>query len=361
MAEHTAIDTDEVSLLELLQIALEQWRLLVVGPLVTGLFTLAVCFVITPTFTASTQFLPPQQQQSSAAAMLQSLGALGGLAGAATGLKNPADQYIALLKSRAVQDAVIAKFDLQNRYDETYLEDTRKELTGNVTITSGKDGLITLESSDTDPAVAANIANAHVQELRNLLGRLALTEAQQRRVFFEEQLNQTKVKLIAAERALKSSGLNISAIKASPQAAVDGLARLKAAVTAQEIRISSMRGYLADTAPDFKQAQNELSAMRAQLNQSELAEPSASSDTDYVARFRDFKYFETLFELFAKQYEIARVDESREGAVIQVVDVATPPEKKSKPRRALTTVIATLASGFVLLLFVFARQAWNKR
>lgn len=78
---------------------------------------------------------------------------------------------------------------------------------------------------------------------------------------------------------------------------------------------------------------------------------------DYITNYRNFKYYETLYELFAKQYELARVDESREGAVIQVLDAAQPPEHKSKPKKALIAIIATLASGFALLLFVFLRQA----
>ena len=76
-----------------------------------------------------------------------------------------------------------------------------------------------------------------------------------------------------------------------------------------------------------------------------------------MAKYREFKYQETLFELFAKQFEVAKVDESREGAVIQVLDAAQPPERKSKPKKALIAIIATLAAGFALLLFVFIRQA----
>jgi uncharacterized protein involved in exopolysaccharide biosynthesis len=190
------------------------------------------------------------------------------------------------------------------------------------------------------------------------MNRLAVTEAQQRRVFFEKQLSGAKDNLVKAEQALKASGVNSSALKASPVAAVEGLAKLKAAITAQEIKLASMRGYLTESAPDFKQAQTELSAMRGQLARAETEEPaSAGKDSDYIARFRDFKYHETLFELFAKQYEMARVDESREGAIIQVVDLAQPPERKSKPKKALVALLSTLATGFALLLFVFVRQA----
>lgn len=353
-----APEDDEISLLDLLQTLADNLRLLILGPLLAGLAALGITFAIAPTYTASVRFLPPQQQQSAAASMLASLGALGGLAGAASGLKSPADQYLAFIKSRAVQDALIDRFDLIKRYEEDLREDARKTLQTTARASSGsKDGLITVEVDDKDPKFAAQLANAHVEELQKLLARLAVTEAQQRRVFFEKQLQQAKDNLTRAELALKASGVNSSALKTSPQAAVEGVARLRAGITAQEIKIASLRGYLSETAPEFRQALTELSAMRTQLVRAEAQEPQSAGGSDYVARFRDFKYYETLFELFAKQYEVARVDESREGAIIQILDAAQPPERKSKPQKALIAVITTLAAGFALLLFVFVRQA----
>jgi uncharacterized protein involved in exopolysaccharide biosynthesis len=350
-------DEDEISLLDLLQVVVDNLRLLVIGPLLAGLLALGITFTIAPTFTATTKFMPPQQQQSGAAAMLAGLGALGGLAGAAGGIKNPADQYVAFVQSRSVQDALIDRFKLVERYEADFKQDARKELEANVQISSGKDGLITIEASDKDPAFAALLANAHVEELGTLLKRLAITEAQQRRVFFENQLNTAKDKLVKAEQALKASGLNSSALKSSPAAAVEGLAKLKATITAQEIKVASMRGYLTESAPDFKQAQTELAAMRAQMSRAEKEDPPSSTDSDYIAKFRDYKYFETLFELFSKQFEMAKLDEAREGAVIQVIDIAQAPERKSKPKKGLIALMSTLAAGFALLLFVFVRQA----
>jgi len=264
---------------------------------------------------------------------------------------------VAMLKSRSVQDALIDRFKLQERYNAEFKQDARKSLEGLVRINAGKDGLIDIEVDDKDPQFAADMANAHVDELRQLMGRLALTEAQQRRQFFEQQLKTTKDNLTRAEQALKATGVNSSALKSSPESAVATVAQLQAQIAAQEVKIGSMRGYLAESAPDFKQALTELSALRTQLSKLEKSTPSSEGDSDYVARFRDFKYHETLFELFAKQYELARADEAREGATIQVVDAAVPPERKSKPKKALIAVLATLATGFALLLFVFVRQA----
>jgi tyrosine-protein kinase Etk/Wzc len=349
-------DDDEISLLDLLQVIVDNLRLLVLGPLVCGLAALGYSLTIPPTYTAKTQFLPPQQQ-SSAASMLASLGALSGLAGAATGLKSPADQYIAFMKSVSVQDALIVRFKLVEKYEAKLKTDARMALAGSVRIASGKDGLISVEVDDKDPKFAADLANAHVDELRNLLAHLAVTEAQQRRMFFEKQLQTTKENFTKADLALKSSGINSSVLKSSPASAVEAVARLKAGISVQEVKLGTMRNYLTESSSDFKQALSELASLKAQLAKAEKEEPASKDASDYVARYREFKYQETLFELFAKQFELAKVDESREGAVIQVLDIAEPPERKAKPKQFMIAAIVTLASSFVLLLFVFVRSA----
>lgn len=355
-------DDDEISLLDLLQTIVDNLRLLVLGPLAVGITALGISLLIPPTYTAKTQFLPPQQQQSAAASMLASLGSLGGLAGAVGGIKNPADQFLAYMKSVTVQDTLIERFKLQERYEAKTKTDARFALTASVRATSGKDGLISVEVDDKDPKFAAELANAHVEELGKLLGKLATTEAQQRRLFFEKQLTIAKDKLIQSEIELKATGVSGSVLKSNPASAVAAVAGLQAGVTAQEVKLGAMRGFLAETAPEFKQALNELANLKAQLAKQEKDTPSnsnMSAQGDYVSKYREFKYNETLFELFAKQFEIAKVDESREGAVIQTLDAAQPPERKSKPKKALIAIIATLAAGFALLLFVFIRQALN--
>ncbi len=359
-----ALPDDEISLLDLLQVVADNLRLLLLGPLAVGLAALGISFLLTPTFTAKTQFLPPQQQQSAAASMIASLGSLGGLAGAAAGLKNPADQYVAFLKSVSVQDALIERFKLLEYYELKTKTDARAALNG-VRIASGKDGLISVEVDDKDPKFAADLANAYPEELQRLLARLAVTEAQSRRLFFEKQLATARDNLTKSDQALKATGVNSSALKSNPAAAVEAVARLRAGISAQEVKIAGMRGYLTDASPAMKQALTELSALRDQLAKAERDETPASSGSaagtsDYVARYRDYKYHETLLDLFTRQYEIAKVDEAREGAVVQVVDAAQPPERKSKPKKALIAVVATLASGFALLLWVFIRNALQK-
>ncbi len=356
-----AVDDDEgVSLFELMAVLAQHLKLLIAAPLLAGLAALGITYLIAPTFTAATTFLPPQQQQSAAASALAALGPLAGLAGAA-GVRTPADQYVALMQSVTVSDRIIEQFKLMQEYDAKFRQDARKELASNVRIAVGKkDGLITVEVDDKSPQRAADIANRYVDELRRMTSTLAITEAQQRRAFFERQLVQTRDKLTAAQQALQASGFSQGALKAEPKAAAEGYARLRAEVTAAEVRLQTMRGNLVDDTPEVRQQQAMLSALRSQLSKLEQA-GDAVGGPDYVGKYREFKYQETLFELFARQYELARVDESREGALIQVVDVAAPPEKKSKPKRAITAAATTVATLLLLIAFVFIRNSWRQR
>ena len=356
----SAVEGEELDLLDLLQVVIDNLRLLVIGPLLAGLVALGISFIVAPTYTAITRILPPLQQQSGAALMLQNLGSLGGLAGAATGLKNPNDQFMALIGSESVANALIDQFKLVSRYDLGYQVDARRQLSKLTQINSGKDNLITIDVDDKDPAIAAQMANAYVDELAKLLSRLAITEAQQRRAFFEKQLAQTRQNLNAAEIALRASGVNSSALKSSPEASIRPVIEMQARITAQEIKISTLRGYLTESSPEFKLAMTELSALRVQLGKLEssaAAVPATQADSNYIARLREVRYHESLNELFSRQFELAKADEAREGPVIQIVDVARAPERRSKPKRAVTAVLVLLTTGMLLLIFVFVRQS----
>lgn len=187
---------DEISLLNLFEVIAENLRLLIIGPIVAGLIGLGVAFWMTPIFTAKTTIIPPGQNNSSgAAALLGQLGGLGGLAGGAAGIKTPADQYIAYLESNTLRDQLIEQFKLMERYKAKYYEQARQALKGSSKITSDKkSGLITIEVSDQDPQFAANLANAYVSALSQMLGKMALEDAQSRRDLLELQINQATEK-----------------------------------------------------------------------------------------------------------------------------------------------------------------------
>lgn len=332
-------------------------RLLVAGPLAIGVMALGATYLIEPTFTAATTFMPPQQSQSGAATALASLGALANLAGAVGGVRATGDQYVSMLQSVTLRDRIIEHFGLDQAYKAKFRADTRQMLANNVRVTLGKkDGWITVEVDDKSPQRAAEIANRHVQELRMLSGSLAVTEAQQRRVFFEQQLAATRDRLKQAQAMLQASGFNPDALKAEPKSAAEAYARLRAELTGAEVQLQTLRGSLTDNAAQVQRQRAAVDALRAQLARVESSSVQPAGP-DYVSKYRDYKYQETLFELYARQFELARADESREGNLIQVIDAATPPERKSHPKRAVIAVGATLAAAMALAAWVVARGA----
>jgi len=354
--EDLSEEGDGIKLLDIVQTLAENARLLIFGPILVGLVALGVSFLFKPSYVAKTSIMTPQQQQGTAAAALAQLSALTGGAGAGAGLKSPAELYIGLLKSRTVADRMIDRFSIMKAPGVETREDARDILERITGITAGRDGLITIGVISRVPQLSAAVANAYVEELSSLTSRLAVTEAQQRRLFLEKEVAKVKEALVRAEIALGGVSVGENVLKFNPMAMGEGLATLKAQVMAKEVQLSSMRGVFTENSPNFRQTQRELAALRAQVGKFENASPTGDN-AEYISRYRDFKYNEALFEQLSKQYELAKIDESRDGAVIQVVDVAVPPERKDNMSKALIAILATLVAGFVLVVFVFVRRA----
>lgn len=354
-APWAAAEDAELSLGDILRPLRQRWLLLLITPLVAGVLGLGASFLIPPTFSAKATFLTPQTQGGAAAA-LASLGNLASLAGAPS-TRSPTDQLASLLASTTVADRLVDHFDLIKVYDKKFRMDARKELAENTRVAVGKrDGLISVEVEDRDPKRAAEMANQYIEELRTLTSRLALSEAQQRRAFFEGLMKKARDDLLKAQMALQSTGFNQGTLRAEPRAAAESYARIRAEVSAAEVKLEALRRALTDSASEVQRAQAELTALRAQLSRLERADASAAQP-DYLLRYREFKYQETLFELFSRQFEIARVDEAREGAVIQVVDAAMPPERRARPKRS---VVAGATALVVLVLLATALVAQDR-
>lgn len=349
-----------LSIVDLLVVLVENKWKLVLLPALSGGLAIAASFLIPPVYTARTVIIPPVQQHSAASMAVQSLGALAGLAGVSSGVQSPVDQYIALMQSNTVTDRLIEQFKLQSVYHTRLKQDTRRVLASRVAISAGKkDGLVSIEVDDVDPSRAAAIANSYVEQLRRLSRELAVTEAQQRRVFFEAQLQETKGRLTEAQQALERSGISEGSLREEPRAMADAYAAARSQVTASEARLRLLSTVMTAEAPEVKQLKSTLAFQRQQLRDIESARAEGNTDQNYFARYREFKYQEALFELFARQFESARLDEARDGAMVQVVDPAGVPEHKSKPKRLNMAITAAVVVWGLVLLFVFVREGFR--
>jgi uncharacterized protein involved in exopolysaccharide biosynthesis len=365
-------DSDEISLLDLLIVLAKHKRIVLGIPFVAAIAAAIISLLIPNIYTGTTRILPPQQSASAASALLSQLGgAVGGLAGAAGGafgIRNPNDLYIGMLKSRTVADNLITRFDLNKVYQQELQSDARKVLEGNTLIIAGRDGIITIDVDDRDPRRAAELANAYVDELMKLTKVLAVTEASQRRLFFERQLVQAKDNLTATEMAarqgLQKGGL--AQVDAQGRSMIEVTARLRAQISVKEVQIGSMRTFAAEGNPELQRTQEELQALKRELVRIEGSSPVTAvgkgevvgtSGLDNLSRLRDVKYYEFLYELLAKQYELAKIDEAKDATIVQVMDRAIEPDRKSKPRRSLIVLLSILVAVFVSIFWAFIREA----
>ena len=359
----------EISLLQLLIILAEKRGLILGVTAAFAIVSVAAAFLLPKWYTASARILPPQQNQSLASSFLSQLGGAGSLAAVAgkdLGLKNPNDLYVSMLKSRTVADALVQRFQLQAVYGKDILSDVRKKLEKCSDITDTRDGLIRISVQDRDPKRAAAMANDYVDQLRRMTAGLALTEAAQRRLFFDFQLQKAKESLALAEQNLSETQQRTGLIQLDSQAKaiIESVASVRGQIAAKELALRSMRTYATDQNAGVVLAQQELAAMRQQLTKLERQQNAGSGDLhiptkqipevglEYVRALREVKYNETIFEVLAKQYEIAKVDEAKQGSVIQVIDTAIEPDRHSWPTRWLLVLVSTTMGFLGSVLFV---------
>jgi len=326
----------------------------------------AITVLLIPSrYTAFTLVLPPGQNSSMSSALLGQLGgsgALTSLAGASLGIKNPGEIYVSLFRSRTVEDSIIQRFGLMARYGAKMPSNARTAFEAHSTVAlAAKDGLITISVTDRDPGKAAEIANGYIDEFRKLSANLAITEASQRRIFFQQQLKEAKENLAAAEEAMKGTeqSTGVFQIDSQTRVLIESAAALRAQIVAKEVQIQGMRSYATEDNPEIFEAKQQLAALQAQLARLADADQDSSSGLivpkgkvpeagmEYIRKLRDVKYYDTISELIAKQFEMAKLDEARQGAVIQVVDVAVPPDHRSYPKRTITVILAMVLAFFV--------------
>lgn len=332
----------------LLSVVKRKWFIAKVTLAVT-ILTIIVALFISRSYVAKTSILPPEQNQSLTAAMMGQLGSVAALAGKELGLKNPSDAYVLVLKSNAIGDQLIRRFDLMRLYKKKNLVDTLKALSDHTEISDDKSGVITIEFADKDPKRAADIANGYVEELRQVMKNLSVSEASQRRAFFEEQVGEAKQQLAESEIGLEGVEEKTGLIQLDSQAKaiIQQITNVRQQIAAREVRLQGMRSYATADNPYLQRTERELAALRGELSNLERQRNVGAGDTqiptagmpsaslDYLRKMRELKYNEMVFEVLSKQYELAKLDEAKEATSIQVFDPATPPDKPTKPHRSL--------------------------
>ena len=384
MTEHTNKDQnvqmqqpdDEINLLELLLVIVQHKKMIILTCVTTFIVACGLTLLMPNIYTATARILPSQEDSGGLSSMLGSMGGLASLAGISSG-GGKGELYVGMLKSRTVSDAIIERFDLMKHYEWNSRSGAYSAMAGMAKFSLGKDdGILSVSFEDEDPALAADIANAYVEELQKLNVKINLNNAGRERLFLEDRLKLVKRDLANAEDALKEFQEKNKAIRIDDQASaiIGAIASLKGELASKEVELGVLLSSQTEQNPQVVALREGIIQIKEQISKMERSPQGNEVSGDiflatsevpelgiqYARLLRDFKVQETLFELLTKQYEVAKISEAKSTSTIQILDNATPPDGKSKPKRAMIVILATFCAGFVSLIVAFVRGFGSK-
>ncbi|AJF07661.1 GumC family protein [Geoalkalibacter subterraneus] len=363
---------DEINLLDLLLVLVRNKWLIIGSCAVTFILACIYTLTLPNIFTANARLLPPQKESSGLSSMLGNMGGLAAMAGISAG-GGSGELYVGMLQSRAIADRIIERFDLMERFEWETRSDAYKNLNDKAQFNVGKtDGILTISVDDEDPRLASDMANAYVEELKALNVRLNLDSAGRERQFLEGRLAVVETDLITAEERLKNFQQENKAIKIDEQVQtiIEAISRLRGQLASREVELGVALSYQTEQNPQVKSLRESIAQLKEQIRRLEESPEGQRVPEDifistsevpelglqYVRLMRDFKVQETLYELLTRQLEVAKIEEAKNTSRFQVLDEAFPPDRKSKPKRALMVLLATFAVGFLSVLVAFMRE-----
>ena len=363
---------DTINLLDYLEVVVKRWRMIVKVMAVAFALSAGLSLLFKNIYSSTAMIIPPQKDSL--------MGLLGGLMGTGSGgggggvsglgellgKGSASDLYIGMLNSGTIKDRIIDRFKLMQLCKTKYRLDAYKVLDKMVDISSGKkDGIISITVEDKDPKLATDMANAFVDELGKLMVQLNVSGAGQNNSYLDNRINQVKVDLAKAEEALKNFQSRTKAldVPAQAQATIQGVAALKAQLATQEAQLSSLRSHFTDSAQEVKDIKASIGNIRGQIGQLEGTGGGASSipsvgsvpalGQEYVRLLREFKVQEATLEALVKMREMTRLSEEKNASGLQILQQATVPDKKIKPKRSVMVLLFTFVAGFGAVLYAF--------
>ena len=362
-------------------------RVTVIG----GLLTLLIAFLIPNRYESSTRLMAPDKGASASEALMTGLlsraggsGSGGGLVGLGAnllGLDNSGAMVVGVLNSRSVADSLVKRFDLKKVYRDRWDKDAREDLADRTNISQDrKSEIIAIAVEDRDPARAAAMATAYVDELNRLLALVNTSSAHRERVFIEERLKVVKQELDKASTQLADFSTKTTTLdlKEQGKAMVGAVATLQGELIAYETQLSGLQQIYTPNNVRVRSLQARVNELRHQLEQvrgSGVQPPPGTAEGDeeipsfrrlpalgvtYADLYREVKIREAVFETLTQQYEMAKISEAKEIPSVKVLDPANLPEKKSGPPRLLITALGVILSFVGCAMFVIGKATWRQ-
>ncbi len=346
----------------------------------TSVFLFLILYFIYPvTFNSPATVLPPENKSQ-----MGSLGSLLGgtdLSGLLTGgLSNANSQlYREILKSRSAAEYVVRKHDLIRYFDVKSEFEAAKKLSDKLNIEINKEGILTVSvdvSSSLIPMVfddldsvkrfSAVLTNSYIEALDKINRDKLTSKAKRARIYIEEQLNTTRIKLDSVETALMNFQEKNKAISLPEQvtAAIESAAKLKSEIIKTEIEIGLLRTNLSEDSKELQSLLKKQRQLQAQYDKLD------TGNQDYLLAFREVpelgkematiwrevKIQNEVYMLLQQQYYKEKIQENRDLPTVEVLDIAIPPLRKSSPKVVTSTISGGIFTFLLMSLIVLISE-----
>ena len=363
---------EEINLLDYFDVIFKRRKMIIRNSLLAGLMMLVLSLLLPKTYTATTTLLPPDEgdQNGLRSLLLNSPVSMFDVPGIPA---SSSDIFVEILKSRTVAEAVLSKKykgedteqNLYEIWDIANQTDAMNVLHEKSTIFANEQGIINISVEVQNAELSAQIANSFVEALDEVNREKSFSRAKNSRIYIEEQLKQTAVRLKKATTALADFQSEFKAVdlQAQTKVSIEKAGEIKGTIMAKEVELKVALQTLKRDNPIIRRLQKEVDELKIQFEHLQFGNSVPFEEQkDYFIPFadvpevglrlaeflRDVKVQETVWQLLNQQFYSAKIQEARDTPTVQVLDAAVQPERRTRPKRKLLVVVTSF------LTFVFS-------
>jgi tyrosine-protein kinase Etk/Wzc len=278
------------------------------------------------------------------------------------------DLYNTILFSRSSIELLMQKFDLQKLYKVKSKEKAIKAIRKTIKTSITMENAFVISALSTKPQLACDMANYLVTYLNEKIIELHVAKAKDNRSFLEQRYTEIKENVQKAEDSLQSFQEKTGIFEATEQtkATLDGFARLESDLAEKQIEFSIYNKIYGENSPtaanakiSVKEYQNLIDRLKNGQDKSNILigiNSLPKKVMSYYKYFRDVKIYNQMIEFILPLYEQSKFDEQKTIPIIQIIDYAVPPEKKSFPPRTFLAIIISLIVLFFAIFFIIMKE-----
>jgi capsule polysaccharide export protein KpsE/RkpR len=271
------------------------------------------------------------------------------------GLKSGTDTdvFTTIIYSRTNLKQIIEKFGLYKKYGYDTMEETVKELAGNIKADETKEGAYAIVVRDKSSQKAADMVNYIVDLLNQSMIDLNISKSRDNRIFLEKRYDDIKERIRLAEDSLvyyqKKSG--IFSAEDQAKTSFEAYAKLEAELASRQIQSGILEKLYGDSSPVVEAAKISVKEYQEKLNDIKNGKEKSDvilalknlpqSAMSYLRLYRDVEIYNKMLTFIIPLYEQARFDEQKNMPVLKIIDKGIAAEKKAFPPRMLLSLLFT--------------------